>query len=108
MSGEGACLSAIPGTDADCGIRAAARQGAKAQRGNALDATIRDNPGLLSKEKPFALSGEKTCAGWRGRLILADFQAMVTAGPLLTSAQLRDLASACQRMADQFDERVDW
>lgn len=73
-----------------------------------LDAALAAAPGLFSKEKPFALAGEKTCAGWRCRLLLADFIDKDIAAPLLDATQLRALAAECSRMADLFDERVDW
>lgn len=73
-----------------------------------LDATLRACPGLLSPDKPFNLTGEKTCGGWRARVALADFKDNDIAAPLLDATQLRALADECTRMADLFDERVDW
>lgn len=99
MSGEGACLSAIPGTDADCGIRAAARQGAKARR--ALDAArgfdIVADPG--GRSGAVLICSHKTPEGWRVKLVF-DVE--------LDGHDARRIAAEINRYADLIDERVDW
>jgi hypothetical protein len=48
---------------------------------------------------PISIIGVKECDGWR---------AEVKIGRLLSAADLRQLAYEARRMADLFEERIDW
>lgn len=110
MSGEGASLNCIPGTDTDCGLQMSrlSDHAAIAVDYAAVGLSKSTKDVRFSNGKPFSLIGEKTSQGWRGRLYVADKGTAVVAAPLLNAEQLRALAAEANRMADLFDERVDW
>lgn len=74
---------------------------------DAFARTLEAHPNLLTREKPFAIAGHRTCDGWRGQVSLADFQQRSLIQPLLTGAQMRLLAEELVRMANVFDDKVD-